>query len=78
MELDPRNPEKLLRLKEVAAALGVNVRTIRRWLEEKKFPPPDRVLFGLRNWSARRVLAWLELRDWLEPEPSKQSGQKRT
>lgn len=81
MELDSRLPDRLLKFKEVAVAIGVNVRTLRRWVEEKRFPQPDRTMYGVRKWSARRVLAWLELREWLElaiPADKQTMGQKRT
>lgn len=55
------NPETMLSLKELAACMGFNVKTIRRMVARCELPEPIRM--RRRNyWFAGRVHTWLEHR----------------
>src|SRR5690348_392502 len=43
--------------RQVASALGVNKKTIYRWLEESVIPEPNRGANGYRQWTGQEVEA---------------------
>ncbi len=50
----------LLSPKEVAAILGVQRRTLFRWISDGSFPPPIRLNRRVVRWREEAVLAWVQ------------------
>jgi predicted DNA-binding transcriptional regulator AlpA len=52
---------ELIRLSELARAIGVGPHTIRRWVKDGNFPPPIFISDGgAARWRVRDIDAWLE------------------
>jgi predicted DNA-binding transcriptional regulator AlpA len=43
---------------EIAAEMGVDVRTLRRWPAAGRFPPPDKKIGRVMRWRPSTVIAW--------------------
>lgn len=72
-----RVPEKpLLTAGEVAALFDVHAKTIRRWVEEGKFPPPSKI-GGQERWTNLAVGVWLIWQDYA-PDPVIPPGHRGT
>lgn len=51
-------PGCLLTLSQVSTGMGVEQRTVRRWVKEKKFPQPIS-LNGQIRWRSDQILEWV-------------------
>lgn len=58
MHVSPEKPE-LLTVKEVAALLGIGLRSLSRHVQCGFFPPPLRLGSRTLRYSRRAVLAWI-------------------
>lgn len=58
-EDDTFTPIRVLSRKEVAAALGVSVRTLDTWVQACKFPAPALIL-GRPRWRPQDVTRYIE------------------
>lgn len=55
---------KFLRMKGVAALLGVSRHTLRRIIDrDPTFPPVVELAPGIRMWRARQVIEWLNRKE---------------
>ena len=61
----PKKP--LLAARDVAVLLDVHEKTVRRWVEEGKFPPPKRI-GGQERWTNIAIGVWLAWQDFA-PNP---------
>lgn len=50
----PQGPEDYLKIEKVARMFDTTARTIRRWIEEGKFPKPVKVA-GVKRWRAVEI-----------------------
>jgi predicted DNA-binding transcriptional regulator AlpA len=66
MDLSPDAPYRVLGVKEVCALFDMSPRDFRTMLERNDFPPADFTTGKRRKWKARTVMAWIDLRAWLE------------
>lgn len=55
----PIKPIRVLSRKEVAAALGVNVRTLDTWVKKCQFPAPALIL-GRPRWKEEDITNYIE------------------
>jgi prophage regulatory protein len=53
------NPDRILRLKEVLARVGLSRSTVYAWMKEGKFPAQVKLGRHLVGWSDKSVSAWL-------------------
>ena len=56
---------KVLRRKQVAAMLGVNVRTVDNWAKAGKMPTPY-LLAGIPVWDEAELVRWLQMKKVLQ------------
>jgi predicted DNA-binding transcriptional regulator AlpA len=54
--------DELLPIAEVAALLGVDVRTVHRLRHDQEFPAPIPVSKRMKRWSRSSLQAWLNSR----------------
>lgn len=50
----------MLNRREVAAVLGVSMRTVARWTADRHHAFPQPYRFGVTRWLRSEVIAWLE------------------
>lgn len=61
------DPLQLIRIKEVARLLSVNLWTVRRLVAKGDFPKPIRVTPTIPAWRKSDVEAWLKAREGVQP-----------
>ena len=54
-----------LTIEQVAQLFGINSRTIRDWVRQRRFPAPTQVGKS-KFWSRTKVLAWMNALDMIE------------
>jgi predicted DNA-binding transcriptional regulator AlpA len=65
----PYDPLQLLRLVQVAELLSIKRSTLRSWISQGKFPPPDaRPSETMKLWRRSTVEAWIAAGGKLQPE----------
>lgn len=52
--------EKLLKGNEVCATVGFSPTVVDRWVKEKRFPEPIRIMGKGKRWLASEIQTWIE------------------
>jgi len=67
---DGLDPDRLLSLKQVAAIVGFNLKTLRRWLAEGKMPPANFIAGNDRRWKRSIIMLWIDMGRPVWPTPN--------